>query len=116
MTCEWCGHEHAREALCTSRPKWSRRGFLALMGAAAVGAALDPSLLLKPAAPALRASHWITLDEGVASRVLFQMSFKVAGPDVTAATIGADMERLRQVERLYTVEGVERLIVKPEKT
>jgi len=46
--CEWCGHEHAITALCTKRPKWSRRGFLALMGAAAVGAAADPASLLLP--------------------------------------------------------------------
>jgi hypothetical protein len=40
MICEWCGHEHERAALCASRPKWSRRGFLALFGAGIAGAAL----------------------------------------------------------------------------
>lgn len=42
--CEWCEHEHARDALCTSRPKWSRRGFLALFGAGVAGLAVAPSL------------------------------------------------------------------------
>jgi hypothetical protein len=42
--CEWCGHEHARDALCTSRPKWSRRGFLSLFGAGIAGLAVAPSL------------------------------------------------------------------------
>lgn len=51
--CEWCGHEHAREALCSQRPKWSRRGFLALMGAAAVGMATDPLKAIVP-----QASPW----------------------------------------------------------
>jgi hypothetical protein len=37
--CEWCGHEHAVTALCAKRPKWSRRGFLAMAGAALVGIA-----------------------------------------------------------------------------
>lgn len=36
--CEWCGHDHAKDALCASRPKWSRRGFLALFGAGIAGA------------------------------------------------------------------------------
>jgi hypothetical protein len=44
MLCEWCGHEHARDALCTSRPKWSRRGFLALFGAGVAGLAAAPLL------------------------------------------------------------------------
>jgi hypothetical protein len=30
MTCDWCGHGHDRAALCTKRPRWSRRGFLVL--------------------------------------------------------------------------------------
>lgn len=44
MTCEWCGHEHARDALCRSRPKWSRRGFLSLFGAGIAGLVVAPSL------------------------------------------------------------------------
>lgn len=47
MTCEWCGHEHAREALCTKRPTWSRRGFIALFGAGLAGLAL-PGIPLSP--------------------------------------------------------------------
>lgn len=39
MLCEWCGHTHPREALCERRPKWSRRGFLALFGAGIAGIA-----------------------------------------------------------------------------
>jgi hypothetical protein len=39
-TCEWCGHPHQVIELCTKRPRWSRRGFLALAGAALVGCAL----------------------------------------------------------------------------
>lgn len=38
--CEWCGGTHPREALCTQRPKWSRRGFLALCGIGIAGALL----------------------------------------------------------------------------
>ena len=38
--CEWCGHTHEQTALCTKRPKWSRRGFLALFGAGLVGMAV----------------------------------------------------------------------------
>lgn len=26
--CEWCGHEHAGDALCTSRPKWKPNPFV----------------------------------------------------------------------------------------
>ena len=39
-TCEWCGHEHSQVAICSSRPKWSRRGFLALLGAGLAGLAV----------------------------------------------------------------------------
>lgn len=42
--CEYCGHDHPRDALCTQRPKWGRRGFLALLGAAAVGATVPDAL------------------------------------------------------------------------
>lgn len=38
--CEWCGHEHDVTALCTKRPRWSRRGFLSLVGLGAVGLAV----------------------------------------------------------------------------
>ena len=38
--CDWCGHEHARTALCTKRPTWGRRGFLALFGCGLVGLVL----------------------------------------------------------------------------
>lgn len=44
MICEWCGHDHARTALCTKRPTWGRRGFLALVGSAIVGAAIPVPL------------------------------------------------------------------------
>lgn len=37
MTCEWCGHEHPVTQLCAKRPTWGRRGFLKLVGAAAIG-------------------------------------------------------------------------------
>lgn len=40
LTCDWCGHAHAREALCAKRPTWGRRGFLALMVAGLAGLAL----------------------------------------------------------------------------
>ncbi len=40
--CDWCGAAHSRDALCTSRPKWSRRGFLALFGAGMAGLAIPP--------------------------------------------------------------------------
>ena len=40
MTCDWCGHDHHVTALCAKRPKWSRRGFLALTGAALAGSLL----------------------------------------------------------------------------
>lgn len=40
MTCEYCGHPHARDALCARRPTWGRRGFLALLGATVLGAGL----------------------------------------------------------------------------
>lgn len=36
--CEWCGHQHDVRALCGKRPTWGRRGFIAMLGAAAVGA------------------------------------------------------------------------------
>ena len=42
--CEWCGEAHAREALCQARPKWSRRGFLALLGTGAAGLVLADKL------------------------------------------------------------------------
>lgn len=44
MICDWCGKEHAQTALCTAiRPRLSRRSFLFLSSAAAVGMML-PSL------------------------------------------------------------------------
>lgn len=49
MTCDWCGHDHSRAALCAKRPTWGRRGFLALMGAGLAGMAL-PNLGLMDAA------------------------------------------------------------------
>lgn len=51
-TCEWCGHAHAVTALCAQRPKWGRRGFLMMAGAALLGAAL-PDLPLRAARPAI---------------------------------------------------------------
>jgi len=67
MTCEWCGHDHAREALCTKRPTWGRRGFLALFGAGIVGAMLPelprgvPNLPPMPHwSDTLNISGWIT--------------------------------------------------------
>lgn len=48
LCCEWCGHEHDQRALCTKRPTWGRRGFLALLGASAVGAVLPAVPLLRP--------------------------------------------------------------------
>lgn len=38
--CEWCGHDHDQAALCTERPTWGRRGFLALFGAGIAGMAV----------------------------------------------------------------------------
>lgn len=38
--CEWCGHDHDQAALCTQRPTWGRRGFLALFGAGIAGLAV----------------------------------------------------------------------------
>lgn len=46
--CEWCGECHAVTALCVKRPRWSRRGFLTLLGLGAVGLAL----------PALPVPEW----------------------------------------------------------
>ena len=43
--CEWCGHQHDVQALCSQRPKWSRRGFIALMGSAVLGLASSPAWL-----------------------------------------------------------------------
>lgn len=42
--CEWCGHDHPVTALCGKRPRWSRRGFLAMLGVGVAGLALAPSL------------------------------------------------------------------------
>ncbi len=42
--CEWCGHDHPVTALCVKRPRWSRRGFLALLGVGVAGLALAPTL------------------------------------------------------------------------
>lgn len=60
--CEWCGHEHARDALCTSRPKWSRRGFLSLFCTGIAGLAVAPSL--SPQAKAVSAVSALS-DAGV---------------------------------------------------
>lgn len=46
--CEWCGHEHSRDALCTKRPKWSRRGFIAMFGMGVAGLALGRLNLPRP--------------------------------------------------------------------
>jgi metallophosphoesterase superfamily enzyme len=50
--CDWCGHDHPAAALCAARPKWGRRGFLALAGAALVGSVL-------PAAPVYYHVRWV---------------------------------------------------------
>jgi len=42
--CEWCGHQHEASALCQQRPKWGRRGFLALFGAGLAGSVLSTAL------------------------------------------------------------------------
>jgi hypothetical protein len=52
--CEWCGDEHPVTALCTKRPKWGRRGFLALFGAGVAG------LLVAPAVPVTE-PEWISV-------------------------------------------------------
>jgi hypothetical protein len=44
VTCEWCGREHAIDALCVARTRWSRRGFLALFGAGVIGASFVHAL------------------------------------------------------------------------
>ena len=38
--CEWCGHRHPQERLCSKRPTWSRRGFLAMFGVGIAGLAV----------------------------------------------------------------------------
>jgi hypothetical protein len=60
--CEWCGHEHPITALCLSRPKWSRRGFLGLVGAAIIGAALPTPAFLSvpPRLNTLVTPEWVT--------------------------------------------------------
>ncbi len=47
-TCDYCGHRHAQAELCTQFIKrgMSRRSFLFLGGAAAVGLALQPEILV----------------------------------------------------------------------
>lgn len=64
-TCDWCGHQHPVTALCSQRPTWGRRGFLALVGAALVGAAL-------PALPVV--NEWesiaVSMDWRIASSIL----------------------------------------------
>ncbi len=44
--CEYCGHEHLVTDFCTKRPKWGRRGFLMMLGAAAIGAMLPQEPVL----------------------------------------------------------------------
>ena len=46
--CEWCGHGHAITDLCTQRPTWGRRGFLALLGMGLAGIALPAMSPLSP--------------------------------------------------------------------
>ncbi len=46
--CEWCGSDHPVTALCTKRPRWSRRGFIGLFGVGLAALAVDPATLLQP--------------------------------------------------------------------
>jgi hypothetical protein len=77
--CEWCGHAHDRTALCTKRPTFGRRGFLALLGAGLTGMALPGDL-------ALAGKHnWVfKLGQPTAQLWSFVMSFD---DEVIAATL-----------------------------
>lgn len=44
LMCEWCGETHDVKSLCSAKPRWSRRGFLAMVGLGVAGLAIAPSL------------------------------------------------------------------------
>lgn len=82
--CEWCGHDHQVTSLCTKRPTWGRRGFLALCGAAVVGAAVDPAALVTP-----DEWEWIgTIQFPAMCNDAFRLNFRVSG-DVQAVSDAA---------------------------
>jgi hypothetical protein len=70
--CEWCGHQHAVTALCSKRPRWSRRGFLALMGAAAVGVATPSWAVAESIVQAEATSPWAA--SGYALTMVFALA------------------------------------------
>lgn len=98
--CEWCGHAHPRSALCSKRPTWSRRGFLALLGAAAIGVAADPLRVLSgtESVTGLEGAQFILVSE----ELLQDASIDLEGY-VRAAllrTIGREMAKFEE-EWLY---------------
>lgn len=52
MLCEWCGAVHDPAALCHARPRWTRRGFLALALTGGAALVIAP-LMAQIAAPVL---------------------------------------------------------------
>lgn len=91
MTCEWCGHEHAVTALCTKRPTWGRRGFLQLLGMAAVGLAAGGLPLPAPEPP------WRT----------FRLDFRTIaeGDGYKLATLLATFEGLAADSKILVRDG-----------
>ena len=72
--CDWCGHTHPVTTLCSKRPTWGRRGFLALLGAGLVGAAL-PQLTARTAAIDTTGADVLVLN-GDVFQVLHGVSFE----------------------------------------
>ena len=64
--CEWCGHRHPRERLCSKRPTWSRRGFLEIFGVGIVGLAVSGLTFQKP--------QWINIASGSSAAELWEWS------------------------------------------
>lgn len=104
--CEWCGEEHEQTALCAGRPKWSRRGFLALFGAGIAGAALahvlpalpaPPIFVGEPGAMFVGESTSFVAHRKIYSRIRLTPEALVA---IATAEPGAFMRAAREEERL----------------
>lgn len=79
VTCDWCGNDHDVRALCSARPKWTRRGFLALGLAAGVGAMLPtvPALNREFASP-VTCALWSPLDVDRVGGITLDMLRQIA--------------------------------------
>jgi hypothetical protein len=106
-TCDWCGHAHPVAALCARRPTWGRRGFLALVGAGLVGAALPaPSVVHAISDYRLRHGSGFAVPITISGVIVTIGSIVVAGTVIDNEVDGTRYRLFPRVDAPQGTQGV----------